>query len=233
MSNYCIGDHLVTNIDILGLVEHHGIYVGQGKVVHLSARHNGVVRTSTGRFSAGGDIRVKKSASNPHIAVERANSMIGGKGYSLITNNCEQFVNYCIHGKKTSNQISNAAHAITHLTARAGMLGKIGTRTATGLAGGIAIVSTGVKYTGEFVGLPDSVNTVLGAPGDLIAKPLESIIMGIFDTTDKVVDELSYGNILDAAGTLVEGTGSIALSAVEASFDVVGDTFDAICSWFD
>lgn len=233
MSNYSKGDHLVTNIDITGFTEHHGLYIGKGQVIHLTEEDRKVVQTCLYSFSNGNDIRVKQHAPNPDRAINRAKNKLGKRGYNLVSNNCEHFVNHCIKGKQTSNQISNSGHAATHVAARYGLLGSSTARVAVGTIGVVTIASTGAKYVGEYIGLPDSVNTVIGAPGDLVAKPIESTITGVVDTVGNTFDKLSEGEFIDAAGELIGGTAETALNVVSAPFEVAGDVFDAIGSWFD
>jgi hypothetical protein len=233
MLNFSKGDHLVTNIDIAGVTEHHGIYVGNQMVIHLTAEDEEVVLTGLYSFSDGNEVIIKRTAPDPDNAVKSASAKIGQKGYNLISNNCEQFVNECIKGYRTSNQVSNSSHATAHALARTGILGSSAAKLATSTVGVVTIASTGAKYVGEYVGLPDSINTVIGAPGDLIGKPIESAVTGIFSTVGNTYDKLSEGEIVDAAGELIGGTVETAVNIVSAPFEVVGDVFDAIGSWWD
>ena len=231
MAKFSRGDHIVANIDIFGVTEHHGLYIGNGQVIHLSRESGGVIRSSIAYF--GDKIRVKRQAPNPSEAIRRAESYLGQDGYNLFSNNCEQFVNYCIKGKKRSNQVSNVAHGVAHVSARAGLLGGNAAKVATGTLGVVTIASTGAKYLGEYAGLPDSVNTIVGAPGDMVAKPLESALVGVSDTLGNTYDKLSDGEILDAGVEFISGTANTAISVVSAPVEVVGDVFSAIGSWFD
>ena len=70
------GDHLVTNIDPLGLTEHHGLYVGHGHVIHLS-KQGMIEEIDLQRFAGGHKIRVKKSTPFPHQAIELARNQLG------------------------------------------------------------------------------------------------------------------------------------------------------------
>ncbi|MBU1668193.1 lecithin retinol acyltransferase family protein [bacterium] len=233
MATYSRGNHLVTNIDIVGMTEHHGLYIGNGEVIHLSRKGGGVLCTSLSYFSDGNSIRVKRQASNPSEAISRAKEYVGEEGYCLFSNNCEQFVNYCIKGKKSSNQVSNTAHGVAHGAARVGVLGGNVAKVAGSTLGVVTIASTGAKYVGEYIGLPDSVNTVVGSVGDLVAKPLESAVVGVFDTVGSTFDKLSDGEVLDAGAELIGGTINTVIDVVSAPIEVVGDVFSAIGSWFD
>jgi hypothetical protein len=91
-----IGSHIVT--PRRGYL-HHGIYVGEGKVVHYAGLcrgiHAGPVEEVTlSRFARGRPVRiVSDSVPNfdPQETVRRARSRLGEDRYRLLTNNCEHF----------------------------------------------------------------------------------------------------------------------------------------------
>ncbi|HEU0199218.1 MAG TPA: lecithin retinol acyltransferase family protein [Burkholderiaceae bacterium] len=106
-----LGAHLVTP---RGRYEHHGIYVGNGKVVHYAgfcdsrARSGPVEEVSLMRFAAGREIRVEahaKAAFPAEQIAARARARIGEDRYHLLTNNCEHFAAWCIEGKNRSTQV--------------------------------------------------------------------------------------------------------------------------------
>lgn len=95
---------------------HHGIYIGNGRVVHYSGmartlthkdivrlpgliRYGCIVKTSIKRFCDGHGFRVIE---HPHAkftgeaVVERAKKRLYERSYYLYSNNCEHFVNWCI-----------------------------------------------------------------------------------------------------------------------------------------
>ena len=106
-----VGDHLITAR--LGYT-HHGVYVGKGEVIHYSGFHSGlnsgpVVKTSIGEFANQSHVMVNflsKRKYAPSESVSRAFSKLGEAKYNLVSNNCEHFVNWCIHGRATSKQVS-------------------------------------------------------------------------------------------------------------------------------
>jgi hypothetical protein len=213
MQQFKIGAHLVTNIDATGLTEHHGLYVGDDRVIHLSK--NKIVESVTLQaFSDGHRIRVKKRATFPKHAVEFARSKIGSTSYSLVTNNCEHFINDCLEEQKTSNQVSNISHITLQGAARAGLLGEHAATVIKGPLASVTLASTAAKITGEFIGLPDNVNIVIGTPGDLIGKPIESLVSGTTKTLGETYDCLSNGEMIDAGSTLVKGTVKTVAKAV-------------------
>jgi hypothetical protein len=105
-----MGSHLVT--PRLGFT-HHGIYVGNGRVVHhgsLTHRLPGgpVAETSLAHFSHGHRIWVR-SPPAPQFGsdevVHRARSRVGESSYRLLSNNCEHFCEWCLHGRPRSYQV--------------------------------------------------------------------------------------------------------------------------------
>ncbi|MCU8089311.1 lecithin retinol acyltransferase family protein [Shewanella sp. SM21] len=229
------GDHLVTNIDPLGLTEHHGLYVGQGNVIHLSKQ--GIIEEiDLQQFAGGHKIRVKKSSLFPHQAIELARNQLGNTSYSVATNNCEQFVNECLEGSSTSNQVSNLTHIALQGSARAGLLGISASKLATGTVANVVLASTAAKMTGEYLGLPDNVNTLLGTPGDLVAKPAECLLKGTSQTIGETYTCLSQGEIADAGIKLVTGsietglntvltTAEVGINGVKAGAELIADTW--------
>lgn len=105
-----IADHLITSR--LGY-EHHGIYIGDGCVVHYSGSHSfhkkGVIElTSLDSFASGKPLYVVSSAMRRFTRDElreRALSRLGETNYHLIFNNCEHFANWAIYGEHQSEQV--------------------------------------------------------------------------------------------------------------------------------
>jgi hypothetical protein len=103
------GTHLVSDRT---LYDHHGIYVGEGRVVHYaglcSAWESGPVEEVTLEQFASGE-RVFASAhssrfSNAEI-VARARSRLGENLYDVLRNNCEHFSQWCVTGRRRSWQV--------------------------------------------------------------------------------------------------------------------------------
>jgi len=108
-----IGAHLITSRKGYN---HHGLYIGRGKVIHYSGmarsigykelgelpnliRYGSIVKTSLNFFCDGHGYRIKP---HPHPkftgeqAVERAKKRLFERSYYIYSNNCEHFVNWCI-----------------------------------------------------------------------------------------------------------------------------------------
>jgi hypothetical protein len=104
---------------------HHGIYVGNGRVIHYAGLAAGLRRgpveiTSLERFAHGHDIRVRHEsrAFSFHEVIARARSRLGECGYHLLTNNCEHFCTWVLHDELKSRQVERL-HTITRTLLRA------------------------------------------------------------------------------------------------------------------
>lgn len=110
-----LGAHLVT--ERRGYA-HHGIYIGEGKVVHYAgfagSLHRGPVEeTTVEAFAAGRMVTVKANPCARHVgleAVARARSRLGEDNYRLLTNNCEHFCTWCLFGEGRSEQVEACLH---------------------------------------------------------------------------------------------------------------------------
>ena len=103
------GTHVVTDRT---LYEHHGIYVGDGRVVHYAGLANGwesgpVEEVSLEQFANGE--RVFASAHSSRFSdseiVARARCRLGENLYNLFRNNCEHFSQWCVTGRRRSWQV--------------------------------------------------------------------------------------------------------------------------------
>jgi len=107
------GAHLVT--PWLGFA-HHGIYAGDGRVVHYGALMYDIIRTpveevSFEQFAEGRPVFVVQhgeSCFHADEVIRRARSRLGEKRYRLFSNNCEHFVEWCLHDVARSFQAETA-----------------------------------------------------------------------------------------------------------------------------
>jgi hypothetical protein len=107
------GAHLVT--PFLGFA-HHGIHVGEGRVIHYGALVYDLIRrpveeVSLEEFAGGRPVFVVTHAEGAVDAadvVRRARSRLGEARYRLLSNNCEHFVEWCLHGEHRSFQVERA-----------------------------------------------------------------------------------------------------------------------------
>jgi hypothetical protein len=103
------GSHLIT--PRIGYV-HHGIYVGDHRVVHYAgapwALRHSVEEVPLARFSRKRSVFVRVHTAAPfdrQDVVERARSRLGEDAYRLLNNNCEHFCEWCVHGEHRSYQV--------------------------------------------------------------------------------------------------------------------------------
>ena len=108
-----VGAHLVT--PWRGFA-HHGIYVGDGRVVHYNStvyqfRRRPIEETSLLEFHEGRPLFEVVHAESVYEADEvvgRARSRLGEDRYHLLNNNCEHLVEWCLHGVERSFQVESA-----------------------------------------------------------------------------------------------------------------------------
>jgi hypothetical protein len=95
---------------------HHGVYVGDGNVVHYGALIHDVIRkpveeVSVEKFAQGRPVFVVEHAERTlHVEeiVNRVRSRLGENRYRLLTNNCEHFCEWALHGEARSFQVDVA-----------------------------------------------------------------------------------------------------------------------------
>ena len=109
-ASFTPGTHVVTDRP---LYAHHGIYVGDGRVVHYAGLSNGwqsgpVEEVSLEQFANGERVfafaHSSRHFSNAEI-VARARSRVGENMYHILRNNCEHFCEWCVHGEPRSYQV--------------------------------------------------------------------------------------------------------------------------------
>jgi Lecithin retinol acyltransferase len=92
---------------------HHGIYIGDGKVVHYAGLARGRVRgcieeVSLAEFAYGRSVWTRSSdlpAFVPRDVIRRARSRVGENRYRILRNNCEHFCEWCLRGESRSYQV--------------------------------------------------------------------------------------------------------------------------------
>lgn len=85
---------------------HHGLYIGNNTVIHLT--RTGVIEAVPMHdFTDGNGYKIQKyhSQFSHQEIIERAKSRLGNNDYSVIFNNCEHFINWCIFNTNRSNQV--------------------------------------------------------------------------------------------------------------------------------
>jgi len=105
---------------------HHGIHVGNGRVVHYSGLSRGwrggpVEEVSLEEFARGRSIRVRahRGARFDRVAViARARSRLGEDRYRPLSNNCEHLCEWCIYGEHRSRQVDRLRSGLLRLAYR-------------------------------------------------------------------------------------------------------------------
>jgi Lecithin retinol acyltransferase len=117
MNNLPLGAHLTTP---RRRYVHHGVYVGEGRVVHYAGssrmlRRGPVEEVSLEEFTRGHTLHVKANAAPRYVgqaAVERARSRLGEDRYRVLSNNCEHFAEWVISGTSRSLQVQALARSV-------------------------------------------------------------------------------------------------------------------------
>ena len=91
---------------------HHGIYVGNGRVIHYAGWFRGtrglVEEVTLEEFTEGRPYRAGRMPPDRRAGediVRRARSRLGERRYHLLRNNCEHFCNWCQLGESRSEQV--------------------------------------------------------------------------------------------------------------------------------
>jgi hypothetical protein len=94
------------------LYTHHGLYAGNGRVIHYSGLARGLLRgpveeTSLEKFACGGAVFIVNGGAgiDAATALKRARSRLGERRYRILSNNCEHFCEWCLHGVSRSYQV--------------------------------------------------------------------------------------------------------------------------------
>jgi hypothetical protein len=107
-----LGSHLTT--PRRGYI-HHGIYAGDGRVIHYAGFHRAfrrgpVLETTVEQFARGRAVLAAAGTAARFAgaeAVSRARSRLGEDRYRVWTNNCEHFVHWCLSGTSRSTQVES------------------------------------------------------------------------------------------------------------------------------
>lgn len=97
----------VVYCDLVGVVEHSGIYIGNGKIVHLNGKGKIEIVSPESFVSKARDkesiyvsSNEKSKAIGSRNIAELAKSMVGKeRSYNVILDNCHQFTSGCITGE--------------------------------------------------------------------------------------------------------------------------------------
>ena len=103
-----------------GIYRHHGIYVGNGRVIHYAGLARGlrpgpVEEVSLEQFARGRQVCVRTDPARFDRAevVRRARRRLGEAQYRLLTNNCEHFCQWCLCGDSRSDQVARLCRLLS------------------------------------------------------------------------------------------------------------------------
>lgn len=120
-SDIPIGAHLTT--PRRGFM-HHGIYVGNGRVVHYPGSSRlfdtgPIAEVDLVAFEHGRGLQIEETPSlfDPDEVVRRARSRIGEDAYRVRDNNCEHFCTWCRTGYPRSAQVETYTRPLSQVFA--------------------------------------------------------------------------------------------------------------------
>jgi hypothetical protein len=147
------GDHIYVD---RGLYAHHGVDLGDGTVIELTAKddrtRSSVRRVAVAEFASGSEVQVREYGRrlDPDETVARAYALLGTHSYDLVANNCEHLATWCVGGEHKSAQVgdvlsASAAIAVGRFAPAAGieLVASAGTgpaRSGANLTSGLAAV---------------------------------------------------------------------------------------------
>ena len=117
--------------------QHHGIYVGNNRVVHYygttkSKAEASIQETTLEVFLQGNHDKENRyyfmdhqNSYMPEEIVRRARSRIGQRNYQLWGRNCEHFARWCASGNGTSTQVETMGIAVVAASVVGGIFGLI------------------------------------------------------------------------------------------------------------
>ena len=207
------GDHLVTP---RACYTHHGLYIGDGTVIHYL--QDGVCLATLKEFCDGATYHVKDTPRrySRDKCVERAYSRIGEDDYNLLFNNCEGFVNWCLNGDNTSEQVNSVVQTAGKIAIAKMKLEQRRQRCPDWTIGTRGRNPTTVPKQGD---IGDFLNILLGT--DEIADMTKPHRRGEFGVPRDTTSELTAVRMVTkAAGVAVPGLG---LLSTVSEIDTVAD----------
>jgi hypothetical protein len=221
------GDHLVSD---RGLYTHHGIYIGDNKVIHYSGLSDDIESgpieiVDLEEFHKGNGYYVESHSNKKYSSeeiVRRAKSRLGEDSYSVTGNNCEHFVNWAIEDKHISKQVDDAIPIVTGgesigvgagTTAVVSSAGAVSGLSGAGVMSGLAEIGVG--------GAVGGIATIAGGAGLGTAAILNNTVLKDDESLDEKEREArSIGRKATVAGAVGATAGGIA--AVSAAGTTAG-----------
>lgn len=201
---------------------HHGIYVGQQRVIHYAGWANNqatgpVEETDLDSFTQGNGYSIvhHDNADRPEVIVARARRRIGETDYNVASNNCEHFCNSCVNEDHHSRQVdvATAPGALT-LGSAAGLAARA-IVAASGAVSGLSGpgITSGLATVGGFVGggAVAGLAVLGGVPGLAAASLINRTVLADSKAQDQKERSVRrIGRIASYAGALAGTAGSVA-----------------------
>ncbi|MFT0213190.1 lecithin retinol acyltransferase family protein [Pseudomonas sp. F1_0610] len=173
MTTLMLADHLKVS---RGLYSHHALYIGNNQVIHYAGKNalwnnenSHVQITSLEDFAAGETIYKVYHNDTLYSAdeiIRRAKSRLNEDSYSILFNNCEHFVNWCITGENCSAQVDNLTDAALSLGTARLLSSKASAALVSGAIGstmGTTSTLGAVSFAGASVSLAPAVALAAGS----------------------------------------------------------------------
>jgi len=216
-----------------GLYTHHGVGIGDGLVIHYSGLADGldsgpICKIDLDTFSGGSAIHTKAHPNRKYTvekAVERAISRLGENAYCIWGNNCEHFVEWCIEGTHSSNQIDSVVVVATGGSSAAAGAGAVSVVSSAGAVAGLSGsgVMSGLASVGGAVGggAIMGVGALAGAGGLGMAALINNTVLKDDENlSSSERDARQTGRAATYAGATVGTAGGIA--AISAAGTTAG-----------
>lgn len=154
-----VGDHIKV-VRWPAPYAHHGIYVGEGQVIHFNGTSDGKssatirldsLETFCGRHIP--EVVTYAKCLAPEFVADRARGRLGWSGYDLFANNCEHFARWCKTDEHKSEQCADAGAIVGGSAATAASIALLmdGVVSA-GAASGAAGLMSGLAKPGGLLG---------------------------------------------------------------------------------
>lgn len=163
----------------LGVYSHHGIDLGDGRVIHYTGEPGQkadarIAITNVSDFSAGDPIEVIEygRCDDADVVISRAMKRLGERSYNLLSNNCEHFSRWCKTGESASTQVrGKGGKSAATAVAGAGAAAAVGAVSVGGTVAGLSgagVMSGLAAVGGSAVGGLAALGAAPGAVGTMI-----------------------------------------------------------------
>ena len=212
------GDHLKVD---RGIYFHHGIDLGDGRVIHYRGEHGEKVDPhvrvdSMDNFVRGCRVTTVQygASATADVVVERAFSRLGEREYSLTGNNCEHFARWCKTGVAVSEQVTDKVAGAGGVGAGgAAVAGSIGVVSAAGTVAGLGGAGTmsGLAAVGGAVGggAVAGLATLAAAPAIISTIAMGHVLKDDESLSPAERDARAVGRVATAVGGVAGTAGAI------------------------